>query len=104
MTQRRSFLKTGAAAITLNLDAAATPPTPILRQARAHILQGGLGHIVFCRVSHERFLPALRFVLEDARAQCLVEVDRSAPGMSVLGSAATLRVTNTACRLYPAGA
>ena len=104
MSDRRQFLKTGAAAIVADPDAVVIPSPAILREARAFIRRGRLGRIAFCRIGHERFLPALLFVIDQARAACPIEVDRSAPGMSVLGSAATLSVTNAACRLHPGGA
>jgi len=99
MTERRDFLKAGALAAMEPAAIGVFDPA-VLREAREWVRQGKLGLVGFCRIRHAGFLPALRFLLDDTGHAPIIEADPAIPGVHVLGSHATLMVTNERCRLF----
>ena len=100
MTARRDFLKAagGAALAGMALDPTFPLPAAVLQQAYKLVRCGRLGTIVFCRIAHPHFLPAVAFVLgEHARVS---EVSAGTEGVVFLGDRATLAVDQHGWRLF----
>jgi len=103
MTGRRDFLKAAGGAMVFAVPAGARTPPPgraALRAAREIIRAGALGAVGYCRVGNRELLPALRFVLDRARPDCVVEVDPATEGAALLGSRATLVMGRDGIRLF----
>ena len=75
-----------------------------LRQARDLVREGQLGRVAFCRIVHDDLLPAIVYLLGPAAVDCVVGVETETDGATILGSRATLAISNGACHLYPSEA
>ncbi|MBZ5577395.1 MAG: hypothetical protein LAP40_12615 [Acidobacteriia bacterium] len=102
MTDRRLFLKAagGLVVFVMPVRARASPGRAALRAARELIRAGALGSVGYCRVGNRYLLPAVRFVLDRAQPDCVVEVDSAAEGAALLGSQATLVMGRDGFRLF----
>lgn len=94
MMDRRSFLKNGSGFLMR------PPHGETLRHARDLVREGQLGRVAFCRIAHDDLLPAVAYLLGPAAVDCVVGVETETDGAAILGSRATLAISNGACHLY----